>query len=91
VGNTEESSRAPGGPDLSVRKAGHRPHRIVFLALEKPAADGRVASTRRGELMCGLLFIADLPRLAAFTPTFSPVFSPRNLEQWRATVTAIAR
>jgi hypothetical protein len=34
AGNVEESSRAPGGPDLSARKAGRRPHRIVLRALK---------------------------------------------------------
>jgi hypothetical protein len=33
AGNVEESSRAPGGPDLSARKASRCPHRIVFRAL----------------------------------------------------------
>jgi hypothetical protein len=33
AGNAEESSRASGGPDLSARKGGRRPHRIVFCAL----------------------------------------------------------
>jgi hypothetical protein len=33
VGNAEESFRASGGPDLSARKGGRRPHRIVFRAL----------------------------------------------------------
>jgi hypothetical protein len=28
--NSEESSRASGGPDLSAREDGRRPHRIVF-------------------------------------------------------------
>jgi hypothetical protein len=35
VGNVEKSSRAPGGPDLSARKADRRPHRIVFRTLCK--------------------------------------------------------
>jgi hypothetical protein len=33
AGNVDESSRAPGGPDLSARKAGRSPHGIVFRAL----------------------------------------------------------
>jgi hypothetical protein len=33
MGNVEESFRAPGGPDLSARKADRRPHRIVFRVL----------------------------------------------------------
>jgi hypothetical protein len=33
AGNVEKSSCTPDGPDLSARKAGRRPHRIVFRAL----------------------------------------------------------
>jgi hypothetical protein len=33
AGNAEESSCASGGPDLSARKPGRRPHRIVFRTL----------------------------------------------------------
>jgi hypothetical protein len=33
AGNIEKSSRAPDGPDLSARKAGPHPHRIVFRTL----------------------------------------------------------
>jgi hypothetical protein len=32
AGNAKESSRASDGPDLSARKGGRRPHRIVFRA-----------------------------------------------------------
>jgi hypothetical protein len=33
AGNTEETSRASGGPNLSARETDRRPHRIVFRAL----------------------------------------------------------
>jgi hypothetical protein len=41
--NGEESSRASGGPDLSAREGGRRPHRIVFRA----SSSSRVSSSAR--------------------------------------------
>jgi hypothetical protein len=38
AGNVDESSHAPGDPDLSGRKADRRRHHIVFRALYKSAA-----------------------------------------------------